>query len=359
MSLSLLHWQQLARCIVTLRKMAHASGAAAASTMPADAVSLSPSSASAAAAPQPIAAAIGGAGTPDAAEEALAAGPKATGDAAAAPSRPDCYLIVSSVAKKLNVGMVVRSATAFGARELIVTGGPARLSTLGAQGTERFLRVRCVPRLRDAVAQLKAEGVTICGIEITPGAAPVQAHPFRGHTAFLAGAEGSGLPEAHKALCDHFVYIPQYGNGTASLNVTVATSIVLHHFAVWAGYSELPREDVREKFVVVPPAAKFAATTADDFEKQAQRRAQRAAAQQNAEGAPALAASLLACDEDGNDEDNSDHDGEFTDDAHSEADAGGQHEGSAGGPGPQPSALSDAGRPGCERNHVAAAEPDR
>lgn len=31
-------------------------------------------------------------------------------------------------------------------------------------------------------------------------------------------------------ICDFFVYIPQYGGGTASLNVTVAASIVLHHF---------------------------------------------------------------------------------------------------------------------------------
>jgi hypothetical protein len=31
-------------------------------------------------------------------------------------------------------------------------------------------------------------------------------------------------------LCDFFVYIPQYGGGTASLDVIVAASIVLHHF---------------------------------------------------------------------------------------------------------------------------------
>jgi tRNA C32,U32 (ribose-2'-O)-methylase TrmJ len=49
-------------------------------------------------------------------------------------------------------------------------------------------------------------------------------------------------------LCDRFVYIPQHGPGTASLNVTVAASIVLHHFAVWAGLAE--RERRQHKFVV-------------------------------------------------------------------------------------------------------------
>lgn len=44
------------------------------------------------------------------------------------------------------------------------------------------------------------------------------------------------------------MYIRQYGPGTASLNVTVAASIVMHHFALWANYKE--RERVGEKFVV-------------------------------------------------------------------------------------------------------------
>ena len=50
------------------------------------------------------------------------------------------------------------------------------------------------------------------------------------------------------AACDSFAYIPQYGPGTASLNVAVAASIVLHHFALWAGYAEREREG--QKYVV-------------------------------------------------------------------------------------------------------------
>lgn len=60
--------------------------------------------------------------------------------------------------------------------------------------------------------------------------------------------QGQGLSGKQIALCDSFVYIPQYGDGTASLNVTVATSIVLQHFAVWAGYQEHQRQG--QKFVV-------------------------------------------------------------------------------------------------------------
>lgn len=50
------------------------------------------------------------------------------------------------------------------------------------------------------------------------------------------------------ALCSTPIHLPpttfapQYGVGTASLNVAVAASIVLHHFALWAGYPERARE---------------------------------------------------------------------------------------------------------------------
>jgi tRNA G18 (ribose-2'-O)-methylase SpoU len=56
-----------------------------------------------------------------------------------------------------------------------------------------------------------------------------------GSTAFLVGNEGTGLSEAQKAVCDHFVYIPQYGNGTASLNVSVAAAIALVSARGWCG----------------------------------------------------------------------------------------------------------------------------
>lgn len=50
------------------------------------------------------------------------------------------------------------------------------------------------------------------------------------------------MSQNQMAICDSFVYIPQYGAGTASLNVACAASIVLHHFAVWAGFQERQRE---------------------------------------------------------------------------------------------------------------------
>ena len=58
------------------------------------------------------------------------------------------------------------------------------------------------------------------------------------------------MNEKQLGMCDHFVYIPQFSQGTASLNVNVAASIVMHHFSTWAGYEEAEREKDRAKFVV-------------------------------------------------------------------------------------------------------------
>eukprot|EP00397_Hematodinium_sp_SG-2012_P053363 GEMP01063658.1.p1 GENE.GEMP01063658.1~~GEMP01063658.1.p1 ORF type:complete len:101 (-),score=25.91 GEMP01063658.1:530-832(-) len=63
----------------------------------------------------------------------------------------------------------------------------------------------------------------------------------------MLGNEGTGMNEKQMAACDYFVYIPQYSEATASLNVAVAGSIVLHHFALWAKFKTTEREGYKFK----------------------------------------------------------------------------------------------------------------
>ena len=147
-----------------------------------------------------------------------------------------------------------------------------------------LLARRYFPTLPECREWLHSQGVELLGVEICEGAESVAAHPFRGPTAFMLGNEGSGMNEKQLEACDgwvadtagrlghgawpahfnlhnpfplscvrRFVYIPQHGEGTASLNVSVAAAIVLHHFALWAAYPE--RERGGYKFVVAerPP----------------------------------------------------------------------------------------------------------
>ncbi|XP_042516427.1 putative TrmH family tRNA/rRNA methyltransferase [Macadamia integrifolia] len=159
----------------------------------------------------------------------------------------ECRVVVHNIAKRHNVGTMARSATAFGVTEFILVGR-RDFNAFGSHGSTSHLRFRHFHSLTDARLYLKERDSDICGVEIADGAVAVNQHPFRKSTAFLLGNEGTGLSPKECEICDFFVYIPQYGCGTASLNVTVAASIVLHHFGVWAGFLERTRDG--NKFVV-------------------------------------------------------------------------------------------------------------
>ncbi|PIA44715.1 hypothetical protein AQUCO_01700363v1 [Aquilegia coerulea] len=162
-------------------------------------------------------------------------------------------IVVHNIAKRHNVGTMARSATAFGVTEVILVGR-RDFNAFGSHGSTSHLCFRHFHSLNDARVYLKDKDFDICGVEITHDSLPVTQHPFTKSTAFLLGNEGTGLSAKECGICDFFVYIPQYGCGTASLNVTVAASIVLHHFGVWAGFSERTREG--NKFVVAEKPVK-------------------------------------------------------------------------------------------------------
>ncbi|CAL1145087.1 unnamed protein product [Cladocopium goreaui] len=191
-------------------------------------------------------------------------------------SRPESFLLIFNVSKKQNFGTLLRSACAFGVSEVLVVGAK-KIATFGNQGTMAHANVRHFETLQAAKAELAARGARICGIEIDDTAQAVTQHPFTGSTAFMLGNEGEGMSQAQREACDFFVYIPQHTGATASLNVAIAGSIVLHHFATWAGMPEHPRNG--EKFVLDPTRSsleKFQNPTEAEREEMERKRTERA-----------------------------------------------------------------------------------
>ena len=185
-----------------------------------------------------------------AAAAAAAAGAAAAGanaGAGAAPP-PPFYLLLSNIGKATNVGKIVRSAIALGVAQIVVVGrrGVCLSDELvahiagGADGAGGEVGGRAPPPMLHlssyaaAVAHFHALGARVCGIEIMPQAASLHASPFAGPTAFVLGNEGSGLSPPQIGACDDFVYIPQFGQGIASLNVSCAAAIVMYQFCAWA-----------------------------------------------------------------------------------------------------------------------------
>ncbi|GAV63361.1 SpoU_methylase domain-containing protein [Cephalotus follicularis] len=166
----------------------------------------------------------------------------------------ESYVVVHNIAKRHNVGTLARSATAFGVSHLILVGR-RDFNAFGSHGSTSHIPFLHFHSLQEARLFLKDKDCDICGVEIKEGAFAVNQHPFKKSTAFLLGNEGTGLSSKECEICDFFVYIPQYGCGTASLNVTVAASIILHHFGVWAGFSERTRDG--SKYVVAEKPMKL------------------------------------------------------------------------------------------------------
>ncbi|KAL4494977.1 hypothetical protein ABPG72_015677 [Tetrahymena utriculariae] len=174
---------------------------------------------------------------------------------------PKGYLLLHNIGKKNNMGIIIRSASAFNfekvflisknedifneevetderKRKRVLHRVVKEFQMFGNHGTQAQMQFDVFKNLKEAKQYFVQNNIKVCGVEITPDSKSVVTHPFQGDTVFLMGNEGAGLIEAHKKICDHFVYIPQYTNKTASLNVSCAASIIFHHFALWAGYQE-------------------------------------------------------------------------------------------------------------------------
>lgn len=174
------------------------------------------------------------------------------------PSQPKFYLLLHNVTKPKNFGMLLRSAAAFNCDKIFVISKSeeqTKKSKLFAQfklgfgdkGTALKLDYEVFTSIDQAKQFFVANGILVVGVEITENSLSVSKSPFHGNTVFVLGNEGEGLIPAIKKICDYFIYIPQYTNKTASLNVANAGSIIFHRFADWAKYDESPI--FGEKFV--------------------------------------------------------------------------------------------------------------
>mmetsp|Transcript_68381 Transcript_68381/g.142950 ORF Transcript_68381/g.142950 Transcript_68381/m.142950 type:complete len:262 (+) Transcript_68381:163-948(+) len=146
-----------------------------------------------------------------------------------------CYLILFNLNKKNNLGLILRSAAAFGVRRIVLVGREGFKSFCKKSG-QGAVPIQHAATLPEAISFLRGlhSDIKICGVEILPEAASLHQMPFSGATAFMVGNERGGLTREQIQACDTFVYIPQFGGGVGSLNVACACSVVLYQFTVWA-----------------------------------------------------------------------------------------------------------------------------
>lgn len=128
-----------------------------------------------------------------------------------------------------NIGTLARSADAFGASALVVTGHAADpydpQAVRASTGSLFALTVLRVPGPGPVVEYAHAHGYRIVGTD--EEGTPVSEVALDGRLLVVVGNETNGLSSGWRAVCDDVASIAMVGTAS-SLNAAVAGSIVLH-----------------------------------------------------------------------------------------------------------------------------------
>lgn len=147
-------------------------------------------------------------------------------------SLPDdaVVLALDQITDPHNVGAILRSAAAFGAAAVIVTirHSPAATGVLAksASGALEHVPLIAVRNLGDALETLAARGFLRLGFD-SDGDVALDDVALKRPLVMVMGAEGKGLRQRTRELCDHVARLEVPGAIT-SLNVSNATAIALY-----------------------------------------------------------------------------------------------------------------------------------
>jgi 23S rRNA (guanosine2251-2'-O)-methyltransferase len=148
---------------------------------------------------------------------------------------PRLVVILDQLTDPHNVGAILRTACAFGADAVITTArhSPRETGVMAkaASGALDLVPMIEVRNLGDAIEKLKERGMTVIGFD-SEAPAPVRARTDDTPIAIVLGAEGKGLRQRTRELCDEMVRLDMPGP-IKSLNVSNAAAIAL--FAATAG----------------------------------------------------------------------------------------------------------------------------
>ena len=165
------------------------------------------------------------------------------------PYRPDLLVVVfDRPATPGNIGTLVRSADAFGASGVIVTGHAAdpydpkavRAST-GSLFAVPLVRVPSHREVLDWVSALRRRDLPVAVVGTDEhGEVPVAEHDLTGPVLLLVGNETHGLSAAWREAADRMVRIPITG-AASSLNAASAATVVLYEAARQRGERSVRR----------------------------------------------------------------------------------------------------------------------
>lgn len=151
------------------------------------------------------------------------------------PQQKDVIIVLDEPKSPGNIGMIIRSATAFGASALVISGHAADeydpkciRSSVGTFFTLPIYRVEGIASFSTFIDQLKLKSNTQIIASGNHGTVSLEnVHFTQDILFFILGNETSGISRGYQQIADEFVQIPLSGKFT-SLNIGAAASIFLY-----------------------------------------------------------------------------------------------------------------------------------
>lgn len=131
-----------------------------------------------------------------------------------------------------NLGTIIRSAEAFGARGVLLgekTVHATNAKVVRASAGSAFRAPLISVKLEEAITQMKQHGLRVVASSSHKGK-PLDQLNLAGPLALLIGNEGAGLPQEILARADELATIP-HSSRVESLNAGIAASIMLYEIA--------------------------------------------------------------------------------------------------------------------------------
>ena len=132
---------------------------------------------------------------------------------------------VENLDHDFNIGSIVRTANALGARRVHVVGR-RRWNRRGAMVTDRYLPVDHRRDAAELALHCARHGLAIVGVDNVSDSVALEETTLPAKACLVFGSEAFGLSEEMLAACDVVVAITQRGS-TRSMNVGHAAAIVM------------------------------------------------------------------------------------------------------------------------------------
>lgn len=153
---------------------------------------------------------------------------------------PQSILILNDIRSIINVGAIFRTADAIGINQIILAGvSPTPIDRFGrvrgdfakaSLGSEYSVAWEQVENIQRKIKNLKKQGYTIIAIEQTKDSIHFKKYKLKKDqkVVIIPGNEVDGVPKQILKLADVILELPMRGI-KESLNVSVATGIILYH----------------------------------------------------------------------------------------------------------------------------------